>query len=141
MDRSLQMVSGEIGRHYADRLIAVALFGSRARQRPRIDSDWDVLLVMAPTQPIRRALYREWDELVAPAVETLLPGVSPHFVHLPASGDEPSPLWLEVASAHRILADRSGELAACLRRIRELIEDGRYERRVTHGLSYWRKAV
>lgn len=140
MDPRLQRVGDEIQRYYRDRLIAIALFGSRARSRSRLDSDWDLLLVMATSELVRRRLYREWDERVMPTIEVLLPNVSPHFVQLPSSLDEPSSLWLEVASAQQILSDPTGALGSCIRHIKQAIDAGRYERRAVHGLSYWRRA-
>lgn len=140
MHSRLQAAAREIERHYGDRLAALALFGSRVGSRWRADSDWDVLLAMAPSEPIRRALYGEWDEHLSPRIEALLANVSPHFVHLPGSIDEPSPFWLEIACAHQVVSDPTGALVACLGRVKELIDHGRYERRAAHGLPYWRRA-
>jgi len=96
--------------------------------------------VLSDDEPIRRSLYREWDERLASRVEALLPGISPHFVPLPAGEDGPSSLWLEVAMTHEILSDPTGRLSACLRRIRDLVNPRHFERRAAHGLAYWRSA-
>jgi predicted nucleotidyltransferase len=138
MDPRLQSACAEIEAHYGSRLLAAALFGSRVGCRPRIDSDWDLLLVLVPEEPIRRTLYQEWDEQVAPGIETHLRGVAPHFVHLPATDDPPSSLWLEVCTNHEILHDPSGRLATHLRTVHVLVDSGRFERRSIHGLPYWR---
>jgi len=130
----------EIERHYRHRLHGVVLFGSRAGHRPRQESDWDLLVVLGEDEPIRRSLYHEWDVEMAPRVEKVLPRVSPHFVHLPAEGIEPSSLWLEVALAHIVLHDPTKKLGGHLRRVRQLIDAGRFERRAVHGLPYWRRA-
>ena len=138
VDRELEGVVAKLAEHYGERLLSAVLFGSRARARFRPESDWDLLLVLTDDEPIRRDLYREWDEEVAPGVDLLLKGVSPHFVHLPANVGEPSSLWLEIAMAHDILHDPSGRLTSRLEMIRSLVEQGRFERRAVHGLSYWR---
>jgi len=139
-DPRLARAAIEIQNYYGQRLVGAVLFGSRATPRSRADSDWDVLIVLTDDEPIRRSLYREWDERLAPRVEALLPGISPHFVHVPAGEDGPSSLWLEVAMTHEILSDPTGQLSACLRRIRSLIDAGRFEQRAAHGLAYWRSA-
>jgi hypothetical protein len=140
MDSRLPGVIAAIERYYGPRLLALALFGSRVGHRARADFDWDLLVVLAAEEPIRRMLYREWDEQLRAQIEPRLSGVSPHFVHLPSATDPPSSLWLEVSPTHAILHDPSGRLAAHVRTVRELIDPGRYERRFVHGLSYWRSA-
>ena len=140
LDPRLQTALVAIEHHYGPRLIAVALFGSRAGRRARAESDWDFLLVVDESEPIRRTLYREWDAAIAPSVERSLPGIAPHFVHLPDERDEPSGFWLEIAMSHVILRDPTGRLASCLGRVRTLVETGRFERRAVHGCGYWRRA-
>jgi Polymerase beta, Nucleotidyltransferase len=139
-DPRLDASVATIRRHYGARLLAAVLFGSRARSRARQDSDWDLLLVLADDQQVRRRLYDEWDAAVAPAVEMALPGVSPHFVHLPAPGVSPSSLWLEAATAHVVLSDPTGRASTWLQEVRGLIAAGAFERRFEQGLPYWRRA-
>ena len=141
IDARLHEAVAHIGRHYGGRLLAVALFGSRARHRPRAESDWDLLLVVDDGERVRRTLYREWEGVVAPDVEHILPGISPHFARLPADDTAASSLWLEVATGHAILSDPTGRLSAWLARVQELIDAGRFQRRVVHGLPYWLSAV
>lgn len=138
MNADIETASAEIRAHYGERLLALALFGSRAGSRHRADSDWDLLLVLTPGEPIRRSLYREWDEQLAPRIESHVPEASPHFVHLPVASDPPASLWLEVATTHRLLHDPTGQLASHLQAVRRLVESGRFERRSVHGLPYWR---
>jgi predicted nucleotidyltransferase len=139
-DGKLRRAVETIEAHYGDRLLGAVLFGSRAKQRPRADSDWDVLLILRQEEPIRRALYAEWDERVAPLVDEFVTGISPHFVHLPRGTDELSSLWLEVAMDGVPLSDRSGYVREALRHIRGSIEAGRFEPRTAHGIRYWRRA-
>ncbi|MCC6764256.1 MAG: nucleotidyltransferase domain-containing protein [Deltaproteobacteria bacterium] len=136
----LHRVTAAIEAYYGPRLLAVALFGSRVGSRARVDSDWDLLVVLVPKDPIRRDLYREWDAQVASGIHAVLPGVSPHFVHLPGPDAEPSSLWLEVSERHAILTDPGNRLAAFLGHVRGLVDTGRFERRSVHGVSYWRRA-
>jgi predicted nucleotidyltransferase len=136
LERALTVIEG----HYGARLVAVALFGSRAGGRPRSESDWDLLLVVDEGERIERALYREWDAQIAPVVEAILPAIAPHCVHLPRVGEEPSGLWLEIAMAHEVLRDPTHDLATYLAHVRGLIQAGRFERRAVHGLGYWRRA-
>jgi predicted nucleotidyltransferase len=138
MSAGIERVSTEIQAHYGDRLVALALFGSRAGGRHRIDSDWDLLIVLGSQEPIRRSHYREWDEELAPRIESIVPEVSPHFVHLREPTDPPSSLWLEVAATHRLLHDPAGRLAASLLTVQRLVDAGRIERRSVYGLPYWR---
>lgn len=135
---STEGATREIAAYYGGRLLALALFGSRAGGRSRVDSDWDLLIVLDAGEPIRRVLYAEWDEHVAARVEAHLPGASPHFAHLAAPDASPSSLWLEIATTHRILHDPTGRLTAHLAAVRRLVEAGRFERRSVHGLPYWR---
>jgi predicted nucleotidyltransferase len=58
LDPRLQLAIAEIERYYGRRLHAVALFGSRVCSRPRVDSDWDLLLLLDADEPIRRRLYK-----------------------------------------------------------------------------------
>jgi hypothetical protein len=127
--------------YYGPRLVGAALFGSRAAGRPRADSDWDLLLVLDAGEPIRRTLYREWDEQIAPRFGPIGAGVSPHFVHLPPTAEYLSSLWLEIATNHIVLHDPSGRLSHYLGEIRALVHSGRFERRSIHGLPYWRSVA
>lgn len=139
-DPRLDAAVATIRRHYGERLLAAVLFGSRVRSRAREDSDWDLLLVLADDQQIRRTLYDEWDAAVAPAVEMALPAVSPHFVRLPARDASPSSLWLEVATAHVVLSDPTGRVSTWIEEVCALIAAGAFERRFEQGLPYWRRA-
>ncbi|MEA2625836.1 MAG: hypothetical protein QOD06_1881 [Candidatus Binatota bacterium] len=140
MDEGLRQVLVEVGRHYGERLLAAALFGSRVRPHPRADADWDLLLVLRSEEPIRRSLYEEWARSLEPRLETLLRDVSPKFVHLPELGAEPTGLWLEIATAHEVLSDRSRRLAGYLAEVRGSIVRGQFESSEVHGVRYWRRA-
>lgn len=119
---------------FGDALLGVVAFGSWARQELATGSDLDLLVVLANDVPIRRDLYRRWDEhpLAWRGHE-----VEPHFVQLPPPQALPSGLWAEVASDGVVLFERDASLARHLAATRRLIEAGRLRRHTTHGQPYW----
>lgn len=119
-----------------DALAAVVLHGSWVRGDAGSGSDVDAVIVIDRTVPLRRSLYRKWDEQ---SVTWSHRPVDPHFVHLPA-GARLSGLWAEIATHGLIVFDRDGDLGACLARVRGAIADGRLRRRTAHGQPYWTEA-
>ena len=119
--------------------VAVVLFGSAARGELRGDSDVDLLVVLDPGVPLRRALYRQWDELVSQG--TFERAINAHFVHLPARVEDAGSLWLEVAVEGRVLSDRDDTVRRFLVAVRGAIASGRFVRSVLHGQPYWRRAA
>ena len=79
---------------FGDSLLAVAAFGSWARDELAAGSDVDVLVVLASRLSLTRRLYREWDR--SPLTWNGRRG-EPHFVHLPAPDAVVGGLWAEVA--------------------------------------------
>ncbi len=126
VERAVEVVGGS--------LLGVAVFGSWARGEPLETSDVDILVVVEPSTPIRRGLYRRWDEEPVRWEGRM---VEPHFVHLPPSGTVPSGTWAEVALDGMVLHDRSLVLSRRLVEFRKLILDGSMERREVHGQPYW----
>ncbi len=112
--------------------IGVALFGSAARDESRDSSDIDLLIVLDRHQTISRQLYSQWDQ-VFPTEKKL----SPQFVQWPELEAAVGSLWLEVALDGEILYDPTQQLKKSLRRIRKMIAEGRYQRKSSHGHSYW----
>jgi hypothetical protein len=124
---------------YGGELLGMVLFGSTARGEARPASDIDLLLVLAPETPLRRHLYRQWDELVADSgIEYQL---NPHFVHLPETIDQAGSIWLEVAIEGRLISDRQGRIWPVLLALRHAIAAGRFVRSTVHGQPYWRRAA
>ena len=118
----------------ADALVGVVAFGSWARQEMREKSDVDVLLVVDDGQPIRRQMYRCWDE--SPVSWNGHP-VEPHFVHLPPPGRRMSGLWAEVAVDGVVLFERDLRVSSRLVEFRREIASGRVSLRRVHGQPYW----
>lgn len=122
----------------ADDLIAVAVFGSWARDTMGESSDVDVLLVLDDAAAVTRELYRRWDE------EPLAwrgHRVEPHFVTLPDNPRRVAGLWAEVAVDGIVLFDRGFRLSRRLGRLRRDIVAGRIVRREVHGQPYWVEAA
>lgn len=121
---------------FGEALRGVAAFGSWVRDELGDTSDIDMLIVLAERVPIRRELYRRWDEHPLVWRGHM---VEPHFVHLPAASHRCSGLWAEVATNAKLLyegAERPG-LGDHLAAVRCRIADGKMERRTAHGQPYW----
>lgn len=119
---------------FRGKLLGIIQFGSTVRGEARKDSDIDLLLVLSSSVPIDRSLYALWDAQVAPHLKA---PYSPQFVHLPSDWNMVSGLWLEVGLEGEVKLDHRQEVRTALNRIKSLIAEGKYERRVSHGHSYW----
>ncbi len=115
-------------------LMGVAVYGSWARGEPMETSDVDIMVVVDPSTPITRGLYRRWDEK---PVNWEGRRVEPHFVHPPPIGHMPTGTWAEVALDGIVLFDQDLALSRRLVQIRKLILEGSIERRESHGQPYW----
>ena len=115
-------------------LAGVIAFGSWARGELTGVSDIDVLIVVDTGTPVRRALYRRWDE--SPVAWNGHP-VEPHFVRLPDAGESPSGFWAEIATEGVLLLECDPRLSGHLARVRDAVAKGRLRRRVAHGHGYW----
>ena len=111
------------------------MFGSWARGELRASSDIDVLVVVARSVPITRALYRRWDEQPDIFCERHL--IEPHFAQLPDGSRTPSGFWAEVAIDGRLLLDAQEQVSAYLATVRQAVAGGRLTRQKTHGHAYW----
>jgi predicted nucleotidyltransferase len=115
-------------------LMGVVAYGSFARDTPGTGSDVDLLVVLAASKPIDRALYREWEATVAHWDGR---EVDLHFVHLPAPDDRVSSSWAEAAVGGIVLYDRHLAVSRCLIGIRDRIAAGHLVRRIAQGQPYW----
>ncbi|MFW6199572.1 MAG: hypothetical protein ACOC8K_03275, partial [Gemmatimonadota bacterium] len=98
----------------------------------------DFLVVVDEGVPLRRELYRQWDD--APLLWDSH-RVEPHFVHLPSRGDELSGLWAEAAVDGVVLFDPGLDVSRRLVEIRQEIAAGRIVREECHGHPYWVRAA
>jgi HEPN domain-containing protein len=120
----------DVERAVGSELVGVVLFGSRARGDALEGSDTDLLVVLEPGSPLNRARYDQWETRFG--AES-----SPHFVTLPATGEEFGSIWLEAAVDGTIVQDRGARVAALLVSIRREIAAGRYRRAMAYGHPYW----
>lgn len=121
-----------------DRLVAVVLFGSRARGGAHEASDWDLLIIAEglPERPFDRRFFLK--RLLPPgcgeAVSLLARTPKEFESHLPS-------LYLDIALDGQILYDPHGYAAERLSALRRLIERlGLYRERTEAGdLWRWQK--
>ena len=117
-----------------DRLVAVVLFGSRARGEARPDSDWDLLVVAEglPSSPFqRRAYVRSLLPADCRARVSLLPRAPAELLeHL-------SSLALDIAVDGQIWYDPSGRAAQRLHALRRQLEKAGLRRRRQPAGEIW----
>lgn len=127
-------VTKQLKAHFGTKLMGVALFGSQVAGKATESSDYDLLVVLAPTEKLTRSLYAWWDnQMDLPSDRT----INPHFVPLPDSIDEAGGIWFEVAAASEILWEEDSKVAQFLDKLRGLIAGDRIRRFWTNGVPYW----
>lgn len=109
-------------------------YGSSVRGEATAASDIDWLIVVPSDVIIDRELYAVIDSVKLPEKK-----ISVHIAHLPASTDDFSNFWLELALEAEILVDTDGLVHKTLIHIRREIGAGRYRRYLTYGQPYWVK--
>jgi len=117
-----------------DDLVGVVVYGSFTRGELTAGSDVDVLVVLAKSMPITRALYRQW-EGVLPAWNGR--EIDLHFVHLPEPVTRVSGSWAEAAICGIVLFEYDLQVSRRLNGIRERIAAGDLTRRMSQGQPYW----
>ena len=131
-------------RHYGDRLVSVAVFGSVGRGTPRQDSDVDLLIVAngLPDGRIARVEeFRAVEQILAPWIHEakragLSAWLSPVF-KTRAELDHGSLLLLDMIDDRRLLFDREDVLRRRLDRLRTRL-DVLGSRRIWRGNAwYW----
>ena len=112
-------------RHYGDRLVSLAVFGSVGRGTPRRDSDVDLLIVADPLPDGRVPRANEFREVEAELAPHQLAmrrmgfatSISPVF-KTPDEIRRGSPLLLDMTSDARLLYDRDNFFSDSLARLR-----------------------
>lgn len=130
-------------RHYGERLVSVAAFGSVGRGTPRPDSDVDVLIVAdaLPDGRLRRVdEFRAIERALAPLLAELATlgcrtELSPVF-KTRTEIVQGSPLLLDLVEDARILYDREDFLSSALARLRARLEQ-LGARRIWRGDAWW----
>ena len=118
-----------------DRLLAVVLFGSRAREDARKTSDWDVLVIAEdlPEKLFARRLYlKQLLPLSCRGAVSILARTPSEFkASLPA-------LYLDIALDGRVYYDPTGYVARELAALKQLMSQvGLYRERTSAG-DIWR---
>lgn len=116
-------------RHYGDRLVSLAVFGSVGRRTARHDSDVDLLIVaddLPDGRVARVADFRGVESALTPALRDardagLSPWLSPVF-KTPSELRQGTPLLLDMVEDARILVDREDVLRATLDALRSRLE-------------------
>jgi|SRR5581483_11138572 predicted nucleotidyltransferase len=132
-----QKVVEALRRGLGERLVAVVLFGSRARGDHRPESDWDLLVIAEglPERPFHRQQLLNRLVSACRAPVSVIARTRQEFEsHLPS-------LYLDIALDGRILYDPTGYAAQRLAHLRRLIEEaGLYRQRTAAGDVWnWRK--
>ena len=121
----LHAIDDACRRHYGDRLVSLAVFGSVGRGTPRRDSDVDLLIVADPLPDGRLARadeFRDVDRALEPRQRDMRRAgfaalLSPVF-KTPDEIRRGSPLLLDMTSDARCLYDRDAFLAESLATLR-----------------------
>lgn len=115
--------------------VGAVAFGSWARGEAGADSDIDVAVIVDRDTGIDRDLYRRWD---AEELDWEGRRVDAHFAHPPASDEEISALWADLALDGLVLFDSDLRIARLLGSLRRRLLEGReVERKEVHGQPYW----
>lgn len=128
---------GALRSSLGDRLVAVVLFGSRARGEAAAESDWDLLVIAEglPEHPLHR------HALLKPLLPADLRGEVSLLAKTPAEfeGNLPA-LYLDIALDGRILYDPCGYAADRVGALRRIIDRaGLYRERTPAGdIWQWR---
>ena len=140
----LQEVLNKVQRHYGDRLITVAVYGSVGRGTMRFDSDIDLLIVARDLPRGRMERVRDFDEVeqqLAPAIQRVQPQgidttLSPVF-KTPEEVEAGSPLFLDMTEDARLLYDRDGFFERRLARLRARLAELGSKRIWRGNMWYW----
>ena len=124
-DELLSALVAACQRHYGQRLVSLAVFGSVGRGTPRPDSDIDLLIVAEDLPRGRVARVRDFARIeadMAHAVRRLRPeGVTTELspvLKTPSEVAQGSPLFLDMLEDARLLVDREAFLEQAFERFR-----------------------
>jgi predicted nucleotidyltransferase len=122
---------------FGDDLVSVVLFGSRAREEARPESDIDVLVVIRGLPPNRFERYDGLRDIARQVSDTFAGDVAPILL-TPDEAQRVKPYYLGMLEGHVILYDRDGFFAGVLDRLRRrLVELGSRRYVDRDGYVYW----
>lgn len=143
-DALLADVADACRRHYGNRLLSLAVYGSVGRGTPRPDSDIDLLLVATrlPDGPVaRNDEFRAVRTALAPRLAAVgAAGLQPELAPIFKTGAElkrGSPLLLDMTEDARILHDPDGCLRDVLDRLRRRLGELGSQRIWRGDFWYW----
>ncbi len=131
----LQPALAALRKALGKRLVAVVLFGSRARREAKPESDWDVLVLAEelPARPWERSIH----------LKRLLPPECRGALSLVAKTPQEfeahlSSLYLDIALDGQILYDPRGYAGERLASLRRLLDEAGLYREHTDAGDVWR---
>ncbi|MBI4330600.1 MAG: nucleotidyltransferase domain-containing protein [Chloroflexi bacterium] len=129
LDRIASAFRDDLG----DNLIAVVLFGSRARGEARPGSDFDIFIV---AKDLPHNFLERMEFLHRPRI-TVTEGVSVRGKTQKEFESSLRPLYLDIALDGKILFDTDGYMEEKLRRIREIMKEAGLSRIKEQGELMW----
>jgi predicted nucleotidyltransferase len=129
-----QQAVAVLRQNLGDKLVAVVLFGSRARDEALEDSDWDLLVIadQLPRSPLER------HRVVREPLKTLHCHEITIIAHTREEFESSiSPLYLDIAFDGVILFDRDDYVALKLAHIRHLAENAGFFRYRSQAGDIW----
>ena len=124
-DELLDALVATCRRHYGQRLVSLAVFGSVGRRTPRPDSDIDLLIVAEDLPRGRVARVGDFAKIEAELGETLRrlrsDGVTTELspvLKTPSEVQQGSPLFLDMLEDARLLVDRDAFLERAFEALR-----------------------
>lgn len=140
----LNLLTAEATSLYGERLVALAVFGSCARDAMRPDSDIDFVVVADPLPKGRMRRVREFEE-IEERLQGKLRELAAHGIHTslspifktPAEVETGSPLFLDMTEAVRILFERDRFLSNYLAGLKERLQAQGARRVRFKGGYYW----
>jgi predicted nucleotidyltransferase len=143
-DELLDQALNAIQRHYGDRLVTVAVYGSVGRGTMRFDSDVDLLVIVRDLpagrgkrreefRAVEDALNGTFRALMSRGIKTELTPI----IKTPEEAEIGSPLFLDMVEDARILYDRDGFFARRLDRLRKRLQELGARRIWRGNVWYW----
>jgi len=124
-DEVLRAVVAACQRHYGQRLVSLAVFGSVGRGTPRPDSDIDLLIVAEDLPRGRVARVDDFARIEADLADILRTlrseGVATELspvLKTPSEVEQGSPLFLDMLEDARLLVDREAFIAQVFEKFR-----------------------
>jgi predicted nucleotidyltransferase len=133
----LRQYVSSLDRHFGDRLVSVVLFGSRAREQARAESDADLLVVIRGLPRNRWQRYEGFKDR-AREISGEFADMLALILATPEEALNVKPYYLGMLSGHEILFDREHFFASVLDRLRRRLAELGSRRYVDpDGYEYW----